>query len=86
VGAVSSEGEKFISISESVSTTETTRAVLVELVQQLEGHDENWRENTLLLMDNASYHKSKGIKDLIEELTWCADVVCSSLFTEAMSD
>ena len=41
---------------------------LTELVQMLDSEDPFWRQDTVLVWDNASYHTAKSTKRLLETL------------------
>ena len=41
---------------------------LTELVQMLEAEDRHWRQDTVIVWDNASYHKSRKTRGLLEAL------------------
>ena len=42
--------------------------MLYKLVEILNKEDKDWRKKTIVLLDNASYHKTKLVKGLIEKL------------------
>ena len=39
-----------------------------ELAKTLDAEDPNWRENTVILLDNASYHRSQETRAAIKKL------------------
>ena len=41
---------------------------LTELVQMLDSEDRHWRRDTVIVWDNASYHKSRSTRNLLEAL------------------
>ena len=41
---------------------------LLELVRMLESEDKNWRRDTVIVWDNASYHTSTRTKSFLETL------------------
>ena len=41
---------------------------LTELVKMLDNEDKNWRKDTVIIWDNASYHKHPRTKSLLETL------------------
>jgi len=42
--------------------TEVMALYLTELIKQLDVQDRNWRENSVLFLDNASYHSSPATR------------------------
>ena len=38
-----------------------------ELIKTLDSEDRNWRSNTIIMMDNASYHDSKDVLELFQK-------------------
>jgi hypothetical protein len=61
VAAVDSNGLKYASMFQGNSCTTTTQIMLFELASALDKEDARWRENTILLMDGAAYHKNQTI-------------------------
>ena len=43
-------------------------AFFSELCKVLDGEDPNWRDNTVILLDNASYHRSLEIRAAVKKL------------------
>ena len=41
---------------------------LIELVKMLDNEDKNWRKDTVIIWDNASYHGHPRTKSLLETL------------------
>ena len=41
---------------------------LTQLVQMLDAEDRHWRQDTVIFWDNASYHKSRRTRGLLQEL------------------
>ena len=42
--------------------------ILMELVEVLEKEDPSWRSNSVVLMDNARYHKTPQVMQLLKNL------------------
>jgi DDE superfamily endonuclease len=57
---ISSYGEFFYTVNYGNTNTDTFFLFMLKLVQQLTSIDTNWRDNTVLLLDNASYHRSQA--------------------------
>ena len=47
---------------------------LIKLVRHLTDRDPDWRQNTVLILDNAQYHRSKMM------LAWCKDLKIPLMF------
>ena len=58
----------YYSFMQGNSDVQTTKMMLLRLVEILDLEDKNWRANTILLLDNASYHKGKSIIKLLNGL------------------
>ena len=60
IAAVDSNGGVYLSFSQANTNAFTFQLYMEELVKVLELEDANWRANTILLLDNATYHRSKA--------------------------
>ena len=56
--ALSSRGELFMTLTQSNSNSSMMSVYFHHLAAKLDARDKNWREKTIFLMDNASYHRS----------------------------
>jgi transposase len=68
VAAIDNQGASYLSISQANSDSKSTRAILCDLVEILDEEDPSWRKKTILMLDNAAWHKAKQVRDTIEEL------------------
>lgn len=59
------EGEVYLSLLQSNSNNSVMEIFLRKLVLKLQRDDKDWRENTVILLDNASYHTSDSSVDLL---------------------
>ena len=59
IAAVDSNGGVYMSFSQANTNAWTFQLFVEELVKVLELEDEHWKANTILLLDNATYHRSK---------------------------
>ena len=63
--ALDTDGEVFLSLLQSNSNNRVMDIYLRKLVLKLDHEDVNWRDNTVLLIDNAPYHASDNTIDLL---------------------
>jgi hypothetical protein len=65
---VSNKGEVFYTVNWGANKAETIILFIFKLVQELDLIDPNWRTSTVFLFDNASYHKSGPITNILAVL------------------
>ena len=68
VAAVSSDGEFLYTVNHGRNNGTTFILFLVKLCEHLNNADPQWRENTVLLLDNAPYHRSKVVMEKLVQL------------------
>jgi hypothetical protein len=68
VGVVDSNGNIYTTLFQSKSNERTTILGIVELVKMLDIEDQNWRQNSVLIIDNVKYHKSKKLKESLRKM------------------
>ena len=66
IGAVSSKGKTFFAINQGRSNSLTFSLFLLNLIQELDGLDPEWRKTTTIMLDNASIHRAKATKAHLE--------------------
>ena len=59
------EGELYLSLLQSNSNNKVMEIFLRKLVLKLGQENANWRENTVILLDNAPYHTSDSTVKLM---------------------
>ena len=62
IAAICSAGTALLSIIQANSNNEVMAVFFTYLVRKLDSQDPNWRDNSVLLLDNASYHTNPDIK------------------------
>jgi hypothetical protein len=62
IGAISSKGKTFFAINQGKNTSLTFSLFMLNLIQELDGLDPEWRKTTTILLDNASIHRAKSTK------------------------
>jgi hypothetical protein len=66
IGAISSQERTFFAINHGKNTSLTFSLFMLNLVQELDGLDKEWRKITTILVDNASIHRAKSTKAIFE--------------------
>jgi hypothetical protein len=62
VAAIDNFGELFYSVKQSNSNTESTLVMLSQLVRILDNRSPSWRNDRVVMLDNATYHRSKKVE------------------------
>ena len=65
IAAVSNSNKFFFSVNRGQTTSQTFWYFLLRLCMELTKQDPNWRDDTVIMIDNASYHRSIIIKEKI---------------------
>ncbi len=68
VVALDTEGMMYFALYHVNTDSDMMALFLHYLVQQLDKEDTDWRENTVLLLDNAAYHVSSETKTALQRL------------------
>lgn len=68
VAAMCSTGEVFYSVNCGMTNSETFCFFLVKLVEHLDAFDESWRSHSVLMLDNAGYHRSSFTQGVMKSL------------------
>ena len=58
IAAVDTLGQTYFAVSQSIIDSAVFSAFIVRLVAILDAEDWNWRESTVIVFDNATYHTS----------------------------
>ncbi len=56
--AISTEGESYLSVSNATTDTDTFRLFIQQLEIKLTTERPGWKEDTVILIDNAKYHSA----------------------------
>ena len=65
---VDSVGQSYVSLTQTNSNSNVMEMFLNEFVKKLDRQRPNWRSNSILLLDGASYHKSAATIKIMKEL------------------
>jgi hypothetical protein len=58
IAGISSKGRFFFTVNVGLTNSLSIYWFILKLVEQLDSENRRWRESTVLLLDNASYHRS----------------------------
>ena len=67
IAALDNRGKLYASLLQANSDSDTMQLFFTDLILTLDAEDRNWRANTVLMMDNASYHDSKDVLELFKK-------------------
>jgi len=59
IAAIDTKGEVFVSLTQANTDTNVMLMFLSRLATRLTQLQPNWRDNTVILLDGASYHRSQ---------------------------
>ena len=68
IAAVSSEGRFMFTINSGINNSNTYMLFLIKLSNFLDSINGKWREKTVIMVDNAPYHRSKYMMEKYELL------------------
>ena len=63
IAAVSSEGRLMYTINSGKNNSGTFALFLVKLSNHLDSVNPEWRQTTIIMVDNAPYHRSKAMME-----------------------
>ena len=66
--AMDTEGEVFLSLTQSNTNSQVMEIFMRQLVLKLDGRDANLRSHSVIMMDNASYHTTPTLLNVLELL------------------
>jgi hypothetical protein len=59
IAAASSDGRLMYTINSGKNNSNTFMLFIIKLSNFLDGINHNWRQNTIIMIDNAPYHRSR---------------------------
>jgi transposase len=65
---VSNRGDFLFTVNKGINNSQTVLLFLLKLAQYLDTSKPGWRSNTVLMMDNAPYHRSIHLQSQLNEL------------------
>jgi hypothetical protein len=68
LAAIDNRGAAYVSLGTANTDSGVMIAFFSELCKVLDGEDPNWRDKTVILLDNASYHRSLETRAAVKKL------------------
>ena len=68
IGSIDTDGRIYFALSHANTDGDTMSLFIVHLVRQLDVDIPDWRKDSVMLMDNASWHKSDVILKTLQDL------------------
>lgn len=68
IAAISNWGETFFTINQGKNNADTFLLFMIKLVTHLNLKSPGWRNNTIIMIDNAPYHRSGYVRQKLKEL------------------
>jgi hypothetical protein len=68
IAGISNRGEFYFTLNKGINNSMTFYYFILKLVTHLDNVDWNWRSWTVLLIDNAPYHRSNALLEKFNEL------------------
>ena len=68
IGAIDTRGNVYLSLTNCNSNNQIMEIFFRQLVAKLDKENPYWRENTIITLDNASYHNHSNMFKLYESL------------------
>ena len=66
--AIDNFGNSYVSLSQANTSGNTMMLFIYKLVEILDSKDPNWRSNSIITFDNASYHSATTTMKIMKEL------------------
>ncbi len=66
--ALASTGDVSYTVNSGKTNSDTFAWFIVKMVEHLDSADRHWRSNTVFMVDNAQYHRSESMKQIISKL------------------
>ena len=66
IAALSSDGDAFFTVNQGYNTTLTLKLFLSKLLPLLQAKYPDWRSRIVIVLDNATYHKSKDMLEFFD--------------------
>ena len=68
IAAMCSSGEVWYTVNCGKTNSDTFSLFLVKLCEHLDSTDVYWRKKTVLMLDNANYHRGVAIQKVMDQL------------------
>ena len=61
IGGISNYGDLFYTVNKGLTNSDTFLLFIVKLCEHLHTVNKRWRRDTVIMLDNASYHRSASM-------------------------
>jgi hypothetical protein len=68
IAAITSTGEVWYTVNRGITNSETFCFFLVKLVEYLDAVEGNWREHSVIMLDNVNYHRGVDTQRVMRQL------------------
>jgi hypothetical protein len=68
IAGVGSDGSLFYTVNKGKTNSWSFLLFIAKLVEHLNSKDRDWRSHTVVMLDNAPYHRSNFVKEKFSEL------------------
>ena len=68
IAAMDTHGQVYFAVTQSTVDSEVFVAFLLRLAETLDSEDPDWRDNTVIVLDNASYHHGEETMEALATL------------------
>ena len=68
IAALDTDGQVWFSLSHSNTDSDVIAVFYLQMSKILEEDDVNWKDNTVFLLDNATYHWSSETQEIFHKL------------------
>ena len=68
IAAIDTEGRSYVALTQINTDSEVMVCFLVKLCSLLTQEDKNWRQNTVIMLDGAKYHRSIETRSALQKL------------------
>ena len=62
IGAIDTEGDVYLSLTQVTTDQHVMKLFLSKLAMQLDGTRATWRDDTIIMLDGASYHTNEEVR------------------------
>ena len=68
IGALDTQGDLYLAISQANTDNSTMKLFLTSLAEKLDLDRPAWRDDTIVLLDGATYHTSTDVREHFQRL------------------
>lgn len=68
IAAISNLGDLFYTVNKGLTTSNTFLLFMIKLCEHLHTIDKKWRRQTVILLDNAAYHRATQMRSQLHKM------------------